>query len=163
MTATSGDAARVSVTVRVPCDEAFRIFTEEIDSWWRHGLKYRVARGRSVMALEPGVGGRLFERIGEGPEAKVIATGEVLEWTPPTRLVLRWRAVNFAPSEWTTVEIDFEALEDATRVRLVHRGWLAIRPDHPARHGQDVPAFTRMLALWWGDLMSSLRERVATG
>ncbi|MBK6918012.1 MAG: SRPBCC domain-containing protein [Deltaproteobacteria bacterium] len=161
MTTPPGDAARVSVVVRVARDEAFRIFTEEIDSWWRHGLKYRVARGRSVMALEPGVGGRLFERIGDGPDAKVIATGEVLEWAPPARLVLRWRAVNFAPAEWTTVEIDFEELDDTTRVRLVHRGWHAIRPDHPARHRQAVPVFIRSLGLWWGEQLSALRERVA--
>src|SRR2546428_14125413 len=38
-----GDQARVSVVVGVPPDVAFRIFTEEIDLWWRRGLKYRVA------------------------------------------------------------------------------------------------------------------------
>jgi hypothetical protein len=43
-----------SVVVGVPPDVAFRIFTEEIDLWWRRGLKYRVAgTGPGSIHLEP--------------------------------------------------------------------------------------------------------------
>jgi hypothetical protein len=42
------------------------------------------------------------------------------------------------------------------------RGWSAIRPDHPARHGLDDAAFSRMIGLWWGDLMTGLREFIET-
>ena len=38
-----GDQARATVLVAVPPDVAFQVFTEEIDQWWRRGLKYRVA------------------------------------------------------------------------------------------------------------------------
>jgi hypothetical protein len=44
---------------------------------------------------------------------------------------------------------------------LEHHGWSTLRPDHPARHGQDTAAFVRMIGLWWGDLLSSLRAHAA--
>ena len=50
-----------------------------------------------------------------------------------------------------------QAGDEARATVGVHRGWAAIRPDHPARHGQDVPAFLRMMGLWWGDQLSLLR------
>ena len=40
---------------------------------------------------------------------------------------------------------------------VTHRGWASLRPDHPARHGQDVAAFIRTMGLWWGELLTSLR------
>jgi hypothetical protein len=33
-----------------------------------------------------------------------------------------------------------------------------LRPDHPARHGREGAEFYRMIGLWWGEQMSSLRE-----
>ncbi len=30
-------------------------------------------------------------------------------------------------------------------VTVTHRGWASLRPDHPVRHGHDVPAFIRMM------------------
>ena len=41
---------------------------------------------------------------------------------------------------------------------VTHRGWSSLRPDHPARHGHEGADFYRMIGLWWGDQMSSLRE-----
>jgi len=157
----SGDRAVVSISVRVALPEAFRIFTEEIDQWWRHGRKYRLGRGRSVVHLEPRLGGRLYESFGEGPRARIYETGQVLVWEPPARFVLEWRAANFASEEKTEVEVRFAPSGASTLVTLEHRGWSQIRPDHPARHGEPVPAFVRQLGLWWADLLSSLREHAA--
>jgi hypothetical protein len=42
-------------------------------------------------------------------------------------------------------------------VTVTHRGWAAIRPDHPARHGQASAEFLRRLGLWWGEQLSSYR------
>jgi len=67
--------------------------------------------------------------------------------------------VNFAPGEKTEVEVTFEPSGEETLVTVVHRGWSAIRGDHPVRHGLDVVGFLRMRGLWWGDLMSSFRLR----
>ncbi|HEX2171420.1 MAG TPA: SRPBCC domain-containing protein [Dehalococcoidia bacterium] len=160
-----GDQARVSVLVAVEPDAAFRIFTEEIDQWWRRGLKYRLAgTNRGIIRIEPGIGGRLIESFETGSVTTVVETGRVTVWEPPSRLVFDWRAANFAPAEKTEVEVVFEPSPSGTLVTVTHRGWSAIRPDHPARHGLEVAAFLRLMGLWWSDLMSSLRgHAVAAG
>ena len=58
----TGDRVSASVFVAAPPDIAFEVFTDQIDRWWRHGLKFRDgARGLSVLHLECKMGGRLFE------------------------------------------------------------------------------------------------------
>jgi uncharacterized protein YndB with AHSA1/START domain len=157
-----GDQARVSVVVAVPPEAAFRIFTEEIDQWWRRGLRYRVAgTRRGIIHMEPHVGGRLFESFDTGSETKIVETGRVTAWEPPSRLAFDWRAANFASGEITEVEVTFQKSSTNTLVTVTHRGWSRIRPDHPARHGLEATVFIRKMGLWWGDLMSSLREHAA--
>ena len=154
-----GDQAKVSVLVRVEPAEAFRIFTEEIDGWWRGGARFRIGKHRSVVHLECKLGGKLFESFetSAGPETK--ATGHVTCFEPPSRLVLEWRAVNFAPDEKTEVEVRFEPSPGGTLVTVCHRGWSRLRSDHPVRHGADASAFLRTMSLWWADLLTSLRQR----
>ena len=160
----AGDRVSVTVTVAVPPARAFAAFTEEIDRWWRRGLAYRVAGRRpGMLVLEPRAGGRLFEQYdgptpGDGP--RIHEAGTITVWDPPSRLAFDWRGANFQPGELTHVEIVFTPTEAGTRLDLVHSGFAALRPDHPVRHGEPVPAFIRRLGMWWGDLLSSLREHV---
>jgi uncharacterized protein YndB with AHSA1/START domain len=159
-----GDQVRVSAAVAVPPAEAFRAFTDDIDRWWRRGLAYRVqGPGRGILHLEPWVGGRLFEQFDgdtAGSPPHVVATGTVREWDPPHRLAFEWRGVNFAPGERTEVLVRFEPAGQGTRVVLEHRGFAALRPDHPVRHGQPVPAFIRGMGLWWGGLLQAFQARL---
>ncbi len=157
----AGDRVSVTITVAVPPARAFAAFTEEIDQWWRRGLAYRVAgRKPGTLVLEPRAGGRLFEQY-EGREGpRTHEAGKVTVWEPPSRLAFEWRGSNFEPGEVTLVEIAFEPTESGTRLDLVHSGFAALRPDHPVRHGDPVAAFIRRLGLWWGDLLSGLREHV---
>lgn len=157
-----GDQARVSVRVEVPPAEAFRVFTEEIDAWWRTGARYRIGKNRSVVHLECKPGGKLFERFDTAAGTpKTVETGQVLAFEPPKRLLLEWRAVNFAPDERTEVEVTFEPSPSGTLVTVRHYGWSKLRPDHPVRHGQDVPAFIATMGTWWGGLMSAMREHIS--
>jgi uncharacterized protein YndB with AHSA1/START domain len=152
------------VSVAVPPDVAFEVFTAEIDRWWRRGLEYRHAAGRGFIHLEPHFGGRLFEQhdAPDGGAPRVIECGRVLAWEPPARLVFTWRNATFSATESTEVEVTFVATANGgTQVTVRHRGWETLRPDHPARHGQDDRAFARTLGLWWGGQLSSLRELVA--
>lgn len=155
----AGDRARAMVSVKVAPEHAFRLFTEDINIWWRRGPRFRNAPGdQGMVCIEPRVGGRVFESfIAHGNET-VIEMGQVTVWTPPQKLVFKWRIVNFAPGEWTEVEVHFQASATGMRVSVEHRGWSAIRPDHPVRHGLAIPAFIGMMGLWWGDQLTSLRE-----
>lgn len=161
MSGLAGDRARASVLVRVPPSVAFRAFSEDIDEWWRRGLKYRVAgKRRGVIHIEGGVGGRLYESFETPNGPQVYATGRITAWDPPARMAFEWRAPNFAEGEKTLVEVTFEESASGTLVTVTHSGWSAIRPDHPARHGEETAAFLRTMGLWWGELMTSFREHV---
>ena len=153
-----GDQARATVGVALPPAECFRLFTEEVNLWWRRGRRFRNAPDEAgLICIEPGVGGRLFESFDTAAGEQVVEMGRVLEWAPPQRLRLQWRASNFAPHEHTEVEVVFKAVGRGTHVTVTHSGWADIRADHPVRHGQDAPAFLRMMGLWWGDLLTTLR------
>lgn len=145
----AGDKVRVQTFVDVAIADAFAVFTEEIELWWRSGPAYRVG---GALRMEPRLGGRVFEGERE--------IGVITAWDPPQRLAMTWRGVNFASDESTTVEVWFESRADGTRVTLEHRGFAALRPDHPVRHGKDVAAFLGDLGLWWGGLLTSLRHVV---
>jgi uncharacterized protein YndB with AHSA1/START domain len=156
-----GDAATVSVFVAVPPDSAFQVFTEEIDQWWRTGPRFRIGGKRAGrIYFEPGPSGRLFETFDVASGTRTFEVGKVTVWEPPARLALEWRGVNFKPGEKTFVEVTFEPMRDGTTVTVRHSGWSALPPKHPARHGLEGPAFTRTIGLFWGDLMTSLREHV---
>ena len=160
----SGDRVSASVFVDAPPAIAFEVFTEQIDGWWRHGLKFRNgARSLSVLHLEPRLGGRLFETIAAAGsrDGHVVQTGTVIAWDPPNALCIEWRGVNFAPHEKTTVSVSFEPRRDGTQVTLVHAGFAALPPDHPVRHGQPAPQFIARMGMWWSDQATSLRMRVA--
>jgi hypothetical protein len=154
-----GDSTRISVTVALPPPLAFEIFTDEIDRWWRRGIKFRHAGARrGFLRIEPEVGGRLFESIDGDDGPHVVEVGRVSVWEPPRRLGFTWRNANFAAHEHTDVDVEFVPAVSGTLVTVTHRGLSALRPDHPVRHGLQGTDFSRMIGLWWGEQMSSLRQ-----
>lgn len=162
MSATAGDSAAASVYVAVSIEDAFEVFTAEIDLWWRHGRKFRIAGARpGRIVFEQRLGGGLFETVERSSGERTFQVGSVVVWEPPRRLALEWRGVNFKPHEKTLVEVTFTSAGDGTMVRVEHSGWNELPEDHPARHGHTGAAFCRMIGMWWGDLLTSLREHVA--
>jgi uncharacterized protein YndB with AHSA1/START domain len=110
---------RLTFDVPCPADVAFDVWTAAIDGWWPAD---HTASGESdaTVVLEPGVGGRIFERTAAGHEHD---WGEVVAWEPPSRLVYRWH-LRRDRADATEVEIRFEPLgPGATRVAIEHRGW----------------------------------------
>ncbi len=155
----AGDKVRVQTFVRVPVAEAFDVFTLELDAWWGRGKAYRIG-GKHVgpMQLEPRLGGRVTQSYGETGEA-VHEIGTITIWEPPVHFAFRWRGINFEHTDPdTTVEVWFEASGEGTRVTLEHRGFAALRPDHPVRHGKPVVEFIGDMAMWWGSLATSMRQ-----
>lgn len=114
---------RKSVTVEASQDHAFRVFTEQIGSWWPLE-NYSIGSAEADTAiLEPRAGGRWYERGVDGSECD---WGRVVAYEPPERLVLSWQISaewRFDPQLDTEVEVRFVAEGDGrTRVELEHRG-----------------------------------------
>ena len=115
-----GDVAK-TVTVPVPVAEAFRIFVEEPLDWVPPGHKH--LKDATYIAIEPGVGGRFFERNDAGTEA---VHGVITEWEPPSRLVMTWRVgENWQPilddEKASFIILSFtEAAPGSTKVVLTH-------------------------------------------
>jgi hypothetical protein len=151
----TAETARVITFVQVSPHDAFEVFTEEVDLWWRRGPRFRSGGPDSELCFEQDAQGRrLIERDKQG----VFEIGRVQVWEPGKRLLLEYRLRNFAPNERTEVEVRFEEQGKGTRVVLEHRGWEALRPEHPARHGLSGESFSGMIGLHWGDLITAFRQ-----
>jgi uncharacterized protein YndB with AHSA1/START domain len=117
---TSETAVRKTLNVRCSTEDAFRVFTEEVGTWWPFQKVHSVAEGDvETVILESGVGGRFYERTKNGDEH---LWGTVLIWDPPHRLAYSWHP---GRGEETSqqVEITFTSVGAGTRVELVHTGW----------------------------------------
>lgn len=154
----AADKARVQTLVRAPIKRCFDVFTLEIDAWWRRGRAFRVGgKHEGPLHLVPQLGGRVYQQYGEnGGSAHEI--GVITAWDPPRHFAFTWRAINFGEGDpATVVEVWFDAVEQGTRVTLVHRGFAALRDDHPVRHGAPPAEFIGTIASWWGALATALR------
>lgn len=152
------EVARVTTYVEVSPLDAFEVFTEEVDLWWRRGPRFRGGGQDSELVFEQdSQGRRLMERGQDG----AFEIGRVQVWEPGKRLVLDYRLRNFAPGERTTVEVRFEPFASGTRVVLEHRGWESIRAGHPARHGMSGEALSSMIGMHWGDLAIAFRQHLS--
>ena len=143
MSATAGDSAAATVYVAVAPADAFEIFTSEVDAWWRHGRKYRIAGARpGKLSFEAGLGGRLLEEVELGSGPRTFIVGNIIEWAPPERFAFEWRNVNFAPHQKTLVEVTFQPSGEGTLVRVEHSGWNSYTigcPDREQRYRPDRP------------------------
>lgn len=149
----------VSIEVAADPQLAFEVFSAQIDTWWLRGPKHRFrAPWNGTLTFEPGPRGRLLEKYADGT---TFVIGRVLQWSPGERLVLTWRLPSFADTETTEVDVRFEAIDGGTRVSVEHRGWNALRDDHPARHGKQGRDYEYMKASLWADNLTALRRHIA--
>lgn len=152
------ETARVTTFVAVSPADAFEVFTAEVDLWWRRGPRFRGGGPASELCFErDSEGRRLIEKSGND----VFEIGRVRVWEPGARLLLDYRLRNFAAHERTEVEVRFEAMGKGTRVTLEHRGWSNIHEKHAARHGLRGEAFSSMIGLHWGDLVTAYRHHAS--
>jgi uncharacterized protein YndB with AHSA1/START domain len=140
---------RLSFDVACPPERAFELWTTRISSWWPTGHTVSARPGVEVV-IEPGVGGRIYERTPEGDEH---AWGEVTHWDPPRRISYLWH-LRQDRADATEVEITFVPHRDSgTRMSIVHRGWEAL-----GAHGADQRELTQR---GWTGLLPHFRA--ATG
>ena len=122
-TQTTDTPVRKSITVRATPERAFRVFTEEFDTWWPRS--HHIGKEPLEKAVvETRLHGRCYGRSTDGTECD---WGTVLVWEPPHRFVLAWQitaAWQYEPdlAKSSEVEVRFTPEADgSTRVDLEHR------------------------------------------
>lgn len=105
-------------------EDAFRVFTQEMGSWWPLQAFSMAEDTESGVKAESVVfeeheGGRVYEVMSDGNEG---TWATILTWDPPRRLVLAWKP-NLTDHSPTELDVMFTAEGDGTRVDLEHRGW----------------------------------------
>jgi hypothetical protein len=119
------EALRISVEVACDQRHAFATWTARFGTWWPTAHTVSGERD-AVVILEPGVGGRIFERA---PDGREIDWGEITAWDDPRRLAYLWH-IRRDRADATDVEITFVPVgESTTRVDIVHRGWERLGAD----------------------------------
>jgi uncharacterized protein YndB with AHSA1/START domain len=112
-----------TVTVGVPIEQAFGVFTTSFSNWWPH--QYHIGQADvAEVILEPRAGGRWYERGVDGSECD---WGRVLAWEPPDRLLFTWQINGewqFDPDPEHASEIEVRFTADGpgqTTVEVEHR------------------------------------------
>jgi uncharacterized protein YndB with AHSA1/START domain len=115
---------RFSISVAVDVERAFRVFTEQMGSWWPPEHHINDAPMAAAI-LEPRVGGRWYELGIDGSQCE---WGVVLAWDPPHHVAVSWHLdgdFRYDPTveRSSRVDVRFQAQEDGTtRVELEHSG-----------------------------------------
>jgi uncharacterized protein YndB with AHSA1/START domain len=149
-------SVRKSVTVRASVERAFRVFTDDFDSWWprtHHIGKSPMKKG----IVEGKAGGRCYTQQVDGTDCD---WGRVLAWEPPHRVVLAWQITpewGYQPdlAQSSEVEIRFTPTDDGgTRVDLEHR--------YLDRHGAGAASMRTAVDSegGWGGLLKLYAARV---
>jgi uncharacterized glyoxalase superfamily protein PhnB/uncharacterized protein YndB with AHSA1/START domain len=125
------------VTVAISPEEAFTAFTDEMDLWWVRGPINFYDSSRAIARIcEPGVGGRILEVYGAGPD-EALELARITDWQPGQRLT--WQSL----VDDVVVDVTFTPTADGTKVR--------VRATVPAG-GQDRggTSFQRVVPDWFG-------------
>jgi hypothetical protein len=144
------DVVSASVEVALEPMNAFAVFTEEINRWWRPGpINWNDSKRAVGIQIEPGVRGRWIEvydeATGEGFEC-----GRITVWEPGTRFVFLYRDAGHTIDD-TEVEVSFEAINGGARVTLEHRGWDKVL--------SDIAMQKREIKRWgWANILGWYKE-----
>jgi len=107
-----------AVSVRATPAQAFDYFVRDLARWWPLA-QFHTGPDPVDCAIEPRVGGRVFERAADGRET---AWGTVVAYEPPHRLTFTW-IVGLSAELAQLIEMRFMPQADGTRVELTHSGW----------------------------------------
>ena len=142
---------RKEVTVPLPPAEAFRLYTDDIATWWplrKHAVEPATA---ATAVFEARPGGRIFERTVDGKEH---IWGIVTECDPPNRVVYTWHP---GRAETTAQEVEMRFVPDGagTRVEVEHRGW--------ERYGDGVESALESYETGWDFVLGRYVESAGDG
>ena len=110
-----------TVNVAVPPDAAYRIFTDEIQSWWPLDTHSVGGENATGIRVDGRVGG-LIEEVGiEGP---MRIWGTVTDWQPPSVFAFTFHP-GVSAEQAGLVTVRFAASDGGSTVELTHDGWEA--------------------------------------
>lgn len=133
-TQTAATSVRTATVVKAPVERAFKVFSEEMASWWppdHHLMRKQLKE----MVVEPRPGGRIYDLATDGSEC---CWARVLAYEPPHRFVFSWDIsprweIETDHGKTSEVVVSFTPVDDqTTRVELEHR--------HLDRHGEGWEA-----------------------
>jgi uncharacterized protein YndB with AHSA1/START domain len=132
---------RIAFKVGCSPERTFELWTEHTSTWWPTSHTVSAQAGVDVI-IEPGVGGRIYERTAQGDEHD---WGQVTRWEPPNRIAYLWH-LRQDRADATEVEITFAAAPPAgTSVSIEHRGWERLGARGPERRGQNDRGWAGLL------------------
>ena len=134
-------------------EHAFTTWTARLDRWWPAD---HTASGQTdaEVVLEPGVGGRIYERTTDGTEHD---WGEVTVWNPPHALGYLWH-LRRDRADATDVVIRFVAHGSATRVDIEHTGWERLGSDGPEWRSRNRGGWETLLPHFRAAVTEEARE-----
>jgi uncharacterized protein YndB with AHSA1/START domain len=131
---------RKTVSVAVPPERVFALFTGRMGAWWPKGMTVGASPAVEIV-IEPHAGGRWFERSEDKVETN---WGRVMAWDPPHRVLLAWQldaTFTYDPNFETELELTFKAEAGGTRVEMEHR--------HLERFGESAARMAESLGGGW--------------
>lgn len=123
MTITSARPTDVNrtVTVQLPPEEAWALFTLHLRDWWPLRSHSCSGDAKAEVVFEPCCGGAVTEFA---PDGQRHPWGTLTEWTPPQAFAMSWHPGQPAALA-TRLQVTFTAVDGGTEVRVRHGGWEA--------------------------------------
>ena len=113
------EPVRKVVQVRISVEEAFRLFTGGMSTWWPLDTHSVGAEKTKRCVFEGHVGGRIYEVQGDGTQAE---WGMVKLWDPPNAVGFTWHPGR-EPDPAQDVEVRLRSCLEGTELELIHYGW----------------------------------------
>ena len=149
------EPVRKSIRVKASPEKAFRIFTQEMDTWWPRTYHIGSSPMKRVV-VEGKSGGNIYT---EQEDGTVCPWASVRTWEPPNLFVMVWQV----SPEWqyepnvercSEVEVRFTPVDDGTTlVELEHRG-IQKHAGACVRKREQVNAESG-----WGSLLTMFAEK----
>jgi uncharacterized protein YndB with AHSA1/START domain len=137
-------AVEKSVTVGLPVEEAFRLFTSKIHTWWPLATHSIGEENAESCVMEEKEGGRFYEILKDGSQKE---WGTVLVWEPPRRFITSWHPGRES-STAQELEVIFTAEGQGTRLDLSHRNWELLGADAEETRNNYVRGWKYVLGLY---------------
>jgi uncharacterized protein YndB with AHSA1/START domain len=143
------------VDVPLKPDEAFALFTDEIDRWWPSASHSVSANGGNLprkIRIEPHKGGKIVETTHDGKET---IWGEIIAYDPGAYLSFTWHPGK-STAEATVVSVSFKATHEGSQVDLTHGGFDILGPLADAVSTSYVTGWDMVLGCFCGAVNSTL-------